>query len=114
MSCGDEARVVFRNLISSFVKAEVFGSSKSSSVGKQKQVVDVENEYDSSRTFIMFKVKQSLVDTDNLNAAVSLDPEGDTESAYRELVEEREQEISQVAQKILPHLKKAGIALVEI
>ena len=126
MHRGNEAVAVFRSLISSFVKTEVFGSSKSSNVGKHKQLVDVENEYDSSRTFVMFKVKQSPMDTHDgvvkktdagsahLDAAVDMDPEGKLENAYQELLEEREEEINQVAEKVLPHLKKAGIALLDI
>lgn len=114
----------FRNLVAWLVKIEVFGNPKSSNVGNNKQLVDVENEYDSSRTFVMFKVKSSLRDAHDgiakgtelgsecLEAAVDMDPEANVENAYQELLKEREEEIHQVADKVLRNLKGAGNSLV--
>eukprot|EP00250_Pteridium_aquilinum_P009591 c18778_g1_i1 orf=373-1905(-) len=116
----------FRNLVAWSLKLEVFGSQKSTNVGKNKLLLDVENEYDSSKTFVMFKVKPSLgnasngvvkagdVEADHLKEAVDMDPEANAENAYQELLKEREDEIHQVAEKVVQHLTIAGISLVQV
>lgn len=124
----DNILSVFRNLVAWSLKLEVFGSPKSSNVGKNKLLLDVENEYDSSRTFVMFKVKPSLDNTsngiakvgelesdqDHLKEAVDMDPEANAENAYQDLLKEREEEIHEVAGKVVQRLKMTGTPLLQV
>ncbi|MCO5556558.1 hypothetical protein L7F22_010108 [Adiantum nelumboides] len=116
----------FQSLVAWSLKLEVFGNSKSADVGKNKLLLDVENEYDSSRSFVMVKVKPSVgngsngvvkageLESAHLKEAVDMDPEANAENAFQELLKEREEEINQVAEKVMQYLKVAGILLVEV
>ncbi|KAI5061894.1 hypothetical protein GOP47_0022433 [Adiantum capillus-veneris] len=93
----------FQSLVARMLRLEVFGNSKSVAVGKNKMLLDVENEHDSSRTFMMFKVKPSPGNGSNgvvkvdayFKEAVDTDPETNAEDAFQELLKEREEEINQ-------------------
>ncbi|KAH7281029.1 hypothetical protein KP509_36G026200 [Ceratopteris richardii] len=114
------------SLLAWSLRHEVFGNSKSADVGKNKLLLDVENEYDSSRTFVMFKVKSSSgkgtngivkiggQDSEHLKEAIDLDPKGNAENAFQELLNERKEEIQEVADKVLQYLKLTGASLVEL
>ncbi|KAH7281028.1 hypothetical protein KP509_36G026200 [Ceratopteris richardii] len=125
---GQSEKVIssFQSLLAWSLRHEVFGNSKSADVGKNKLLLDVENEYDSSRTFVMFKVKSSSgkgtngivkiggQDSEHLKEAIDLDPKGNAENAFQELLNERKEEIQEVADKVLQYLKLTGASLVEL
>ncbi|MCO5558597.1 hypothetical protein L7F22_012183 [Adiantum nelumboides] len=116
----------FQSLVAWSLKLEVFGNTKSADVGKNKMLLDVENEYDNSRTFVMFKIKPSPgcgsngvvkvgeVESEHLKEAVDMDPEANAENAFQELLKEREEEIHQVAEKVIQYMKIAGTSLVQV
>lgn len=121
------AQDMFRELVTWRLKVELFGKSKSNNVSDNKQIIDTQNEYDSSKTFVMCKVRPSLNGASNgidehrevevqqhLQDIVDGNGQVDTEKELQELIEERKGEIDRVAENVIRHSKIAGVCLVQM
>lgn len=111
------AQDTLRKLVAWRLKVELFGKPKSSKVNDNKQIVDTENEYDSSKTFVMCKVRSSLKNAEvqqQLADTVDADGQVDIEKELQELIEERNGEIDRVSDKVIQHCQSAGTSLVQI
>eukprot|EP01018_Ginkgo_biloba_P001450 Gb_33794 [translate_table: standard] len=93
------------------IMLEIFGNS-SEKTANGKCVIDIDNEYDNTKTFIMYRSKPRNMD----NNEFSLDAMDGNEIASQEdqlklVFEERQEEIANVAEKVASHCKSLGITI---
>eukprot|EP00249_Psilotum_nudum_P013962 c24599_g1_i1 orf=182-1147(-) len=115
----DHAQELFQELLIWRLKVELFGKSQNSKAGHGKLVVDTENEYGSSKTFLMMKMVHisrdyysSREEFQNLiQDGGEVDSKVDHDTVLQELLLERLEEIKCVSEKVILHCKSHGIDL---
>jgi len=109
-SASAAAQETFRELLVKRLHSEIFSKGEEA-VGRGKKVIDVENEYDSDKTFIMMKTGDQANGSESTGAGDLVD-ESDEEKklqVLQELLEERETELQAVADKVSSRRKRLGI-----
>lgn len=109
-SASAAAQETFRELLVKRLHSEIFSKAEEA-VGRGKQVIDVENEYDSDKTFIMMKTGDQANGSESTGPGDLVD-ESDEEKklqVLQELLEERETELQAVADKVSSRRKRLGI-----
>lgn len=104
---------IFRELLVRRLHSEIFSKSEED-VGHGKQVLDVDNEYNSDKTFVMMRANRIGGSQANGSAAAPQDMIDASEEdkklqALQDLLEEREVELQAVADKVSLRCKSLGI-----
>ncbi|BBN20058.1 histone acetyltransferase 1 [Marchantia polymorpha subsp. ruderalis] len=95
------------------LNSELFGKDKELEKQAGKQIFDTENEYDSSKTFVMVRVKSKTgqvpsFETDGRSTEPAAE---DKVKALQESLSEREEELYGVARDVARHCHRLGIAI---
>ncbi|XP_024396490.1 histone acetyltransferase type B catalytic subunit isoform X2 [Physcomitrium patens] len=103
----------FRELLIKRLHAGIF-SNKDEAVGHGKHIIDTKNDYNINKTFMMMRTPQKETnghDSKKIGDVLDASDEEKKLQALQELLEERENELQAVANKVSARCKKLGIAV---